>query len=154
MSLSQWSTLYSAESKYSLLVNQSKIQKRLYTYCRAILILLVVLSLLVFNTVSLVIAVTSLFLLLILLDSKPNNIALLELYDEKKVTCGDSNKKLLHVNSRVGFLGCWLVFIDSEGAKKKQPKESTYQLFLFKDQFSAKDYSRLCRYIIKNAQTA
>jgi len=58
---------------------------------------------------------------------------------------------ILHQNSRIGWFGCWLILTPlstalSSARLSKTPK----RLFLYKDRFSAIDYSRLCRHILKN----
>jgi hypothetical protein len=69
------------------------------------------------------------------------------------------DKKQLSVTSRIGFWGCWLVFekhaLGSEEIHEKKllktllAKLNLPTYFIFKTSLSAKQYSRLCRIILK-----
>jgi hypothetical protein len=64
------------------------------------------------------------------------------------------DKRQLSAASRIGYLGCWLVF-----EKKAKVKRSIFEklitmfdshrLFIFRKSLSPKHYARLCRIILK-----
>lgn len=57
----------------------------------------------------------------------------------------DNNSYQMHLNSRIGFLGCWLCLTEERGGKI-----STETLFIFKSSVSQRHYSQLCRVIKRN----
>lgn len=69
------------------------------------------------------------------------------------------DKRQLSASSRIGFWGCWLVFEDNLSAELSPLKDNFLKrwltqrmlpsYFIFKTSLSAKQYSRLCRVIIK-----
>lgn len=73
-------------------------------------------------------------------DKKP--ITLLTLSADGNLNIDKENALTLHKNSRIGWLGCWLILTDDD--------HKHGHLFLFKDQLSTLDYSRLSRTILKN----
>ncbi|MFT5298465.1 MAG: hypothetical protein ACI9YH_004513 [Colwellia sp.] len=69
------------------------------------------------------------------------------------------DKRQLSVTSRIGFWGCWLVFEREPSGRKKSFEKNLLKTFLtrlsqptyfiFKTSLSPKQYSRLCRIILK-----
>ena len=57
----------------------------------------------------------------------------------------DNNSYQIHLNSRIGFLGCWLCL-----TRGMDGKVSTETLFIFKSSVSQRHYSQLCRVIKRN----
>ena len=57
----------------------------------------------------------------------------------------DNNSYQMHLNSRIGFLGCWLCL-----TRGMDGKVSTETLFIFKSSVSQRHYSQLCRVIKRN----
>jgi len=56
----------------------------------------------------------------------------------------------LLVDSRLSFIGCWLVMIPSSpinSARSKLSQHAPKQLFIFKDSIGGKDFSRLVNII-------
>lgn len=56
-----------------------------------------------------------------------------------------SKQHQMHLNSRIGFLGCWLCL-----TSKQEIKRGVKTLFIFKNSVSDESYSRLCRIIKRN----
>jgi len=54
----------------------------------------------------------------------------------------ESKMYLMHINSRVGLLGCWLSLRSEQGSNMKSET-----LFIVKNSVSMLNYSRLCRVI-------
>lgn len=61
----------------------------------------------------------------------------------------DKQTYLMHINSRIGLLGCWLSLTCEQGS---QVKSET--LFIAKNSVSMLNYSRLCRAIKRNTFNA
>ncbi|MFB0980456.1 MAG: hypothetical protein QMC62_06040 [Alteromonadaceae bacterium] len=69
------------------------------------------------------------------------------------------DKRQLSVTSRIGFWGCWLVFEKHSSESKDTLKKNLLKTllakltlptyFIFKTSLSPKQYSRLCRIILK-----
>ncbi|WP_426359827.1 hypothetical protein ACPUVO_06270 [Pseudocolwellia sp. HL-MZ19] len=57
----------------------------------------------------------------------------------------NNNSYRMHLNSRMGFLGCWLCLTN-----EKSDKVKTNTLFIFKSSVSQQHYSQLCRVIKRN----
>ena len=57
----------------------------------------------------------------------------------------DGNSYQMHLNSRMGFLGCWLCLTPQKVSKVK-----TETLFIFRSSVSQYHYSQLCRVIKRN----
>jgi len=57
----------------------------------------------------------------------------------------DNKQHQMHVNSRIGFLGCWLCLTSNQEVKR-----GVKTLFIFKSSVSEQSYSRLCRVIKRN----
>ena len=70
-----------------------------------------------------------------------------------------TDKRQLCTASRIGFWGCWLVFEKHSSASEISLQKSSLKkllailtlpsYFIFKTSLSAKQYSRLCRIILK-----
>jgi|GEM_PF-1566901 len=65
----------------------------------------------------------------------------------------DKKQYQLHLNSRVGLLGCWLCLTSQHNEKtnsKVKPKIRTKTHFIYKNSVSKVHYAQLCRVIKRN----
>jgi len=72
---------------------------------------------------------------------------LLVLHENGEVDCKQGSCFTLGTNSRVGWLGCWLLLKKEKIAMSNGFTEKQLSLFFFKDSMSNQDYVRLCRHI-------
>lgn len=149
--LTPWCNLFLTASKYKVTINQSRHQFLIY----GVFICLVIATLLIFFTLNLyaIASVTFVaFFIFSIVMSNPRIYSplanssckeFLFLTKEGSFQLDNSQRNhiiekfILYPNSRVSFLGCWLVFYEEGNINKLQSK------FIFKDSLSSKDYSRL-----------
>jgi len=82
-------------------------------------------------------------------------MSLLVLNQNGSIEIDAHNPLILHQNSRIGWFGCWLILMpQTKGLSSLPSAKRTTRLYLWKDSFSAVDYSRLCRHILKNKTAA
>jgi len=72
---------------------------------------------------------------------------LLVLHENGAVDCRKGSCFTLGTNSRVGWLGCWLLLKKEKLTASNGFAEKQLSLFFFKDSMSSQDYVRLCRHI-------
>ena len=121
------------------------------------LILLVFLSICIFNTgnieIKLALLISLIFIIVAdLIRNKEDTCKkqFLVLHDNGKVSVGEQKELTMHLNSRIGWFGCWLTLIHvPQGIEPTPPKKTIDSLYIFKDQLSSRDYARLCRHILK-----
>jgi len=157
--LTQWSSLYSTESKYNIEVYRS-ITQRLLVVGGIGLVLCLVVVLCFFESNMRLVQNIIVPLLIFILSAfsffnckyraiEPKHFSekyQFELNESGEMTFDQSKKFSLHINSRVGILGCWLILENAS-----QGKKNIKRLFIFKDAVSSDNYSRLCRTINRNA---
>ena len=90
-------------------------------------------------------------------NSKTNQLVL---HDNGLIDYDSQTSFSLHINSRIGWFGCWLILINelkTDEQKINIKSRSTYKkksksikLFIFKDSLSSQDYARLTRKILSN----
>lgn len=165
--LTPWCNLFSTELKYNIDIAPSRHRYWVYSviYIISTLLFLWLYSLST-QLLAIVIAFITLIILGVIFSSKDMFINLsfinkfintffkfgrhrlnkFELHIDGKCYFNLGQLCRLHVNSRVGILGCWLVFIRVKNSQNLI--DDTHQpFFIFKDSLSAQDYSRLCRVI-------
>ena len=146
-----WCNLYLSESKYKLTFYPSKLEKKL-TWLSFALSFCGVLYLVIYSTYFLLPFALLGFIFISLwlihqnkLNECINSLVLLPqgrlIFNRFSVQNND--EFLLLARSRVGWLGCWLIYADPEQLK------NTQQCFIFNDQLSRRDYSRLCRWVFR-----
>lgn len=97
-----------------------------------------------------------------LIYTQPNSFTV-NLLGECQFSADD--KRQLSATSRIGFWGCWLVFEGQSSESKKSLEQNLLKTllakltlptyFIFKTSLSPKQYSRLCRILLKlNKSTA
>lgn len=82
------------------------------------------------------------------------------LYDNGLIDCNLQSNLTLHINSRVGWFGCWLILnnelktdrkaIDRQNRTFNLKKSKPIKHFIFKDSLSEEDYARLSRIVLSN----
>ena len=154
----QWCNLYSVESKYNLRVFQSAIQRAIYRGIDAITFLLfcyiisqlflvsVDVSLIKLTVNSALVILTVIILIKRYYRLPIHQIKRLVLYDNGLIDCDCHSHLSLHINSRIGWFGCWLILIDNRSNLNLQP----IKIFIFKDCLSQQDYARLARTVLSN----
>lgn len=153
-SSTQWSNLYSIESKYNINIRYSYYKLAAYSFI-AILACLITLVIFTFHyTVALWIAIITTLafsLFLSLRKAKKTIIGSFILTKAGEVVLNNEQISYqLLPESRLSFIGCWLVLLPNQNAvtecsysEKKYPK----QFFIFKDSLHEQDFSRLARVI-------
>jgi len=71
------------------------------------------------------------------------------LHPNGQVDCLAGKEYSLHRNSRIGWLGCWLILIPLNKSSTKKTDKKNIRYFIFNDSISHQDYSRLTRYVIR-----
>jgi hypothetical protein len=154
----QWCNLYSVESKYNLRVCQSAIQRAIYRgvdavtfllFCYLIsqLYLVSVDASLIKLTVNSALVIAIVIILIKRYYRLPiHQIKRLVLYDNGLIDCDCHSHLSLHVNSRIGWFGCWLILIDN----RCKLHVKLIKIFIFKDSLSQQDYARLARAVLSN----
>jgi hypothetical protein len=99
-------------------------------------------------------------ILLLFKDLKDSKINHLVIYDNGLIDYDFQVNLSLHINSRIGWFGCWLILIDHVKHDEAEPIKQTFnfinkkvvpvKIFIFKDSLSMQDYSRLTRKILSN----
>lgn len=154
----QWCNLYSVESKYNLRVFQSFTQRAIYRGINAITFLLfcyLISQLYLVSVDASLIKLTvnsALVILIVIILIKRyyrlpiHPIKRLVLYDNGLIDCDHRSHLSLHINSRIGWFGCWLILIDNPCKLPVKP----IKIFIFKDSLSQQDYARLARTVLSN----
>ncbi|MDO6446584.1 hypothetical protein Q4493_12440 [Colwellia sp. 1_MG-2023] len=155
----QWCNLYSVESKYNIRVGQSAVQRIIKRWFDAVIILLfchivsqLYWAITIATSANLVAIIAFLFICNTILFKKYYNrlpiyqIKHLVLHENGLIDCDRYNHLSLHINSRIGWLGCWLILIDNSSKILGKP----IKIFIFKDSLSQQDYCRLSRTILSN----
>lgn len=157
----QWSNLYSNELNFNIKIYSSLLPRVLFILFVCLLAVLII-SVLLFElnpvltqlfvvcSITLLICVLNLFSSkLIRFIEKPSGFKNeLIIYSDNSIEL-DKKRYLMHINSRVGLLGCWLSLTSEQGG---QAKSKT--LFIVKNSVSILNYSRLCRTIKRNTFNA
>lgn len=147
----QWSNLYSAESKYKIIFTDSYLQ-------RVMLIVENLFLFVIFGSYCLIypsdnvsdylfflIAITSIVLGRFYYQyTKLSIINNIEVLLSGICQFDQYNQWKIAGNSRINWLGCYLVLVSNNSEKKLKQT-----LFIYRDSVSKKDYSRLCRIILK-----
>ncbi|WP_353517489.1 protein YgfX [Thalassotalea sp. SU-HH00458] len=154
----QWCNLYSGESKYNIRLVKSSNQQAIQYCIEAITLLLVCyiihqLYMLAIITSPLKSTVNiALILCIVIIVMKgyhrlpKHQIKYLVLHNNGLIDCDRHSQLSLHLNSRIGWFGCWLILIDSRSKQLVNP----IKLFIFKDSLSPRDYCRLSRAVLSN----
>ena len=153
----QWSNLYSNELSFKLKI-YSSLLPLIISLSTVYLLVVVLASILVFELnpplvqLFFVTAILSFIVVIGLCSSRFSNVREKSCYFIKEIILLpngvveiDNTQYQMHLNSRIGFLGCWLCLINEQ---EKQTKSDT--IFIFKDSVSEESYSRLCRVIKRN----
>jgi hypothetical protein len=78
----------------------------------------------------------------------------LVLHGNGKVAIDEQTELYTHPHSRIGWFGCWLILIKtSNNLKDSHSSKLSNRVYIFEDQLSSRDYSRLCRHILKSKTT-
>ncbi len=164
-SLDLWSNLYLTESKYNLLVKPVNLARALWPIFLLVVIFVLVFSahwpIEVFGIEALFIISYSVWYWLSERRLVKAQTASLVLQPSGEVSLDGCSGYQLHANSRVGWLGCWLIYqakpeaIQNFGQALKQGKQNkntaqTIHQFYARQQFSEQDYARLSRFILRN----
>ncbi|MCO4799756.1 MAG: hypothetical protein KC484_11090 [Colwelliaceae bacterium] len=56
----------------------------------------------------------------------------------------------LHLNSRIGWFGCWLILKKDENSLLNNKNQQLIKVYISKNSVSDVDYSRLSRHILQN----
>ncbi len=155
--LTQWSNLYSNELSFKLKI-YSSILPRILVIAVIYLLTVTVASILIFEFNSFfaqflfVAAIMLIIVVISLYRSQFSKRREQPCYFLKEVTLLpkgvveiDDNQYQMHLNSRIGLLGCWLCLAQKEGSKVK-----IKTLFIFRSSISQYHYSQLCRVIKRN----
>lgn len=156
-SLTQWSNLYSNESKFNIKIYSSLLPRVIFvSFAYLLVVLLVSFSFFELNPPLIQLFAVSFIVLLIcilcvfstrFIGFNPNDRhfiqeIVIQLDGHIEV---EHNQYEMHVNSRVGLFGCWLVLQNSFNKKLKPDT-----LFIVKNSVSKQSYARLCRIINRN----
>lgn len=168
----QWCNLYSVESKYNIDVNHSKNRQSIKQSCFALYLLSFVYItsqidffitqdyLLIFLVTICLLMVSGVGFFLLFKAAKNSKTNQLVLHDNGLIDFDSQTSLSLHINSRIGWFGCWLILINelkADEQKIKIQRRSTYKkksksikIFIFKDSLTTQDYARLTRKILSN----
>jgi len=147
--LTPWCNLFLTESKYRICVKKSYYKTLLYI---GGLVVLFILPLLLFTyAYSLVLAIVAFSFLILGRWLSSNNINTItafdfEITDEGGCSFGRDKSYQLQNNSRVSFLGCWLILQSIPTAHSMfntKCNNKITSLFICRDSLSNQDFSRL-----------
>ena len=168
----QWCSLYSIESKCNINVAYSKAKHKIIRSCLALYVFLACYSFYqlyfndphtqIFNYIAVIIVLVAGFILstYLLKSSNDNHVKQLVLHRDGLIDYGEYKGLTLGINSRIGWLGCWLILIQpsiNEELSSKQKfllfdskRIKPMKVFIFKDSLSVRDYARLSQQVLAN----
>ncbi|WP_332871612.1 protein YgfX [Colwellia sp. Bg11-28] len=152
-SSTQWSNLYSNASKYNINVRSSRYKLAVYSFIGILTCLVILVSFTFHYNLALVLAVLSLISLSLFLsigDNKPITSSFILTNTGVIVLDNETISYQLLAESRLSFIGCWLVLMPNSSASaqhRTHGKGYPKQFFIFRDSLHEQDFSRLARVI-------
>lgn len=141
----QWFNLFSTELKYNIYLTPSHTKKRLIKGLTCLWVVAIFYGVYTWlanaNFLALAICLMLLIIFKIIQTTDTKQLTSLTLSTEGTLKVENNDELHIHPNSRVGWLGCWLILTADNECKQR--------FFLFQDQCSKLDYSRLSRTILK-----